>query len=538
MSATTPPRRLPKRERSAGTERTSGGSGLSSGGSNSNNSGSGSTGSSLSGSLGLSGANVQFTTNADRLVNDVMALIGIGTTGFDANIAGAASVENFSPLMVNPDGSITANSSEGLQLATESAGASNRTEGHVIWNSDTNTMFVVATRQQHQYVEGYLNAIDKPQPLIAVEVKFFETTKDPSRQLGVDWSGVMDGGYNLNLANLVTDVNLDRLGDFKAPQTAILSGNELNVSIQALLKDRESSAVSYPRVLTKNNRQVTLQSVIQQPVLAATSSTTPGVGGTSTASVEYVPIGTSIAILPKKMVDGKIHLQVLITISSIIGSEIIDGNPYPIASSRVFTAPLEVESGYTLAIGGLDEAVDSTEGTGLPLVGRTPFFRRIFGHRQQSNSRKNLLIYITPTLLDTRSGGLTQKPIAEVPLNASKPPISEPRVHEDGTLVGGVEGFNHAIGWLQEQHKYIDTIVAEKRGTKETRDQVTDLIRTAEILQKQAEDLKLELPQSTDDLDQVIWTLKKIEEQYREVRWNLRKASYHLFTQNPNTDPL
>ena len=102
---------------------------------------------------------------------------------------------------------------------------------------------------------------------------------------------------------------------------------------------------------SRNNREVAIQSVVNQPVVPAQSSTTPGVGGTTTSSVSYLPIGTSINVLPKRLEDGRISLQVLITVSSIIGSEIIDGNSYPVASSRVFTAPLEVESGYTLAIG-------------------------------------------------------------------------------------------------------------------------------------------------------------------------------------------
>ncbi len=499
-----------------------GGTGGSTGG------GTGGTGGAPGGNLAALGGNTQFTTNAEQLINDITALIGIGTTGLNANIAAQGSVGNFSPLMVNPDGTVIAGTNPAA-VQQNSGGTGDASTGHVIWNSDTNTLFVVATRQQHQYIEEYLEAIDKPQPLIAVEVKFFETTKDPSRQLGVDWSGVMDGGYNVNLSELSTDVNLDRLGDIVAPQTAILDGNEVNLSIQALLKDRETTTVSYPRVLTKNNRQVDIQSVINQPVLAASSTTTPGVGGTSTASVSYLPIGTSISVLPKRMFDGGISLQVLITISSIVGTEIIDGNPYPVASSRVFTAPLEVESGYTLAIGGLDEATDSTSGTGLPLVGRLPVLRWVFGNREQSRSRKNLMIFITPTLLDPRGGGLTEKPTSVTPVKGPHSEISEPRVHPDGSLVGGVQGFHHAIGWLEAEFKKMNNVVAEGRDeTPETRDRLGELIRTTEVLQEQAKDLGHAEPQNADEMEAVRNTLRKIESNLREVRWNLRRQNYKL----------
>jgi hypothetical protein len=529
-----------------------GGSSSSGGGSSSGlgsgSSSSGGTGGGLGG-IGI-GSATQFTTNADKLVEDILSLLNLGTTGFDANIASMGSVGNFSPLMVDANGTVVNN--ETTQQATSSTSSGT---GHAIWNSDTNSLFVVATRQQHQYVESYLEMIDKPQPLIAVEVKFFETTKDPSRQIGVDWTGTMDGGYNLDLVNAIQDettgivtetannalssvLNLDRFAQgWVAPQTAILSGAALNLKVQALLKDRETTTVSYPRVLTKNNRQVSIESVVNQPVLAATSSTTPGVGGTSTASVEYVPIGTSIQVLPKHMSDGRINMQVLITISSIVGYETIDTNRYPVASSRVFTAPLEVESGYTLAIGGLEEATDATDGTGLPLLGRLPLLKRVFGSKSQTQSRKNLMIFITPTILNPRSGGIPEKPISEVPLRGNSR-LAEPRVHEDGTLIGGLAGFKHALAWLEEEEALVNNIVRETRGGDEdTREHITNLIRTTEILQKQAKDLKSMQPDDTEELDSIIWALKSIEEKFRNSRWDARKKNIHLFSES-KTEPF
>ena len=110
----------------------------------------------------------------------------------------------------------------------------------VIWNSDNNSLFVVANIQQHQLVEKYLETVDKPQPLIAVEVKFFETTKDPRKQMGVDWSGTMDGGYGLSLSGLSSNVDLNKIQNTNMPMTAILSGPDVQAKVLALVKDRET----------------------------------------------------------------------------------------------------------------------------------------------------------------------------------------------------------------------------------------------------------------------------------------------------------
>lgn len=270
--------------------------------------------------------------------------------------------------------------------------------------------------------------------------------------MGVDWSGTMDGGYGLSLSGLSSNVDLNKLQNTEMPMTAILSRPDIQAKVLTLVKDRETTTNSYPRVLTKNNREVAIQSVVNWPVLSAQSSTTPGVGGTTTSSVSYLPIGTSINVLPKRLEDGRIYLQVLITVSSIIGSEIIDGNSYPVASSRVFTAPLEVESGYTLAIGGLDEASDSREKASLPILSKIPLLRHGFKSDNKTHSRKNMLIFITPTLLDPKSGGISENPTSEISLRGNKVVQKIPTIKANGSLVSGIDSIQGATQWIEKEY--------------------------------------------------------------------------------------
>lgn len=478
------------------------------------------------GGLGLSGSAGVFSTSADKLVEAIKGIVGIRTSGMNAFIApGLNTVGNFGPLQTGTGHNI----SSGAQGITANSSSSTG-NGQVLWNSDTNSLFVVATRQQHQLVEKYLETIDQPQPLIAVEVKFFETTKDPRKQMGVDWSGTMDGGYGLSLSDLATNVDLSRIKDTKLPMTAILSAPDVQAKVMALIKDRQTTTVSYPRVLTRNNREVAIQSVVNQPVLSAQSSTTPGVGGTTTSSVTYLPIGTSINVLPKRLENGRISLQVLITVSSIIGSEIIGGNSYPVASSRVFTAPLEVESGYTLAIGGLDEASDSREGSGLPLLSKIPILKHGFKSDTKTHTRKNMLIFITPTILDAKSGGLSKTPISEVPLRGDTPLAKSPRVQPDGSLAGGIDAVGDAIKWLQQEFAIIDQIVIERRALREHGEHLDKLINTADMLWHQINGHKEKNPASAKELEDEERALDSLHSRMQRTREQLYRGNYQLFS--------
>ncbi|MBD29213.1 MAG: hypothetical protein CMP45_03795 [Rickettsiales bacterium] len=480
------------------------------------------------GQIGMNGMSNTFSTTANELVQAIKGIVGISTTGINHIIApGINSVGNFGNL-ASPQNISTIEPAQHLGRNSHNESKSNGSQ--VIWNSDNNSLFVVANIQQHQLVEKYLETIDKPQPLIAVEVKFFETTKDPRKQMGVDWSGTMDGGYGLSLSGLSSNVDLNKINNTNMPMTAILSAPDVQAKVLALVKDRETTTVSYPRVLTKNNREVAIKSVVNQPVLSAQSSTTPGVGGTTTSSVSYLPIGTSINVLPKRLEDGRISLQVLITVSSIIGSEIIDGNSYPVASSRVFTAPLEVESGYTLAIGGLDEANDSREGVGLPILSKIPLLRNGFKSDNKTHSRKNMLIFITPTLLDPKSGGISESPISEVPMRGNKVVQKIPAMKPDGTLVGGMKSIDGAMRWIQNEHFIIKQIVKEKRASKKHNDQLEALNNSVTVLQKQVNAHLSKNPESKKEMNSKMWTLNQISENILNTRKSLKRKNFQLFS--------
>ena len=480
------------------------------------------------GQIGLNGMNNTFSTTADELVQAVKGIVGIRTSGINHIIApGINSVGNFGKLEPPQN---TTTISPAQQFGRNSINEEKSNGSQVIWNSDNNSLFVVANLQQHQLVEKYLETVDKPQPLIAVEVKFFETTKDPRKQMGVDWSGTMDGGYGLSLSGLSSNVDLNKLQNTEMPMTAILSGPDVQAKVLALVKDRETTTVSYPRVLTKNNREVAIQSVVNQPVLSAQSSTTPGVGGTTTSSVSYLPIGTSINVLPKRLEDGRISLQVLITVSSIIGSEIIDGNSYPVASSRVFTAPLEVESGYTLAIGGLDEASDSREGAGLPILSKIPLLRHGFKSDNKTHSRKNMLIFITPTLLDPKSGGISENPISEIPLRGNKVVQKIPTIKANGSLVGGIDSIQSATQWIEKEYLMLKQIVKEKRASKKHSDQLIALNNSISLLQKQINEHLAENPSNRKQLQRTKWELSHLSDNILSTQKTLKRKNFQLFS--------
>ncbi|MEM9017932.1 MAG: hypothetical protein AAGC68_13040, partial [Verrucomicrobiota bacterium] len=398
--------------------------------------GSRSGGLSGSGGLNLQGAPDYFVIEPSRILEDIQNILDIPTTGSTASFAPTASVDNVAQLSLGSlpgVPSVVSSPSQRLEAGADDGSAQSK----VIWNSDSNTLYVVATRQQHQWIEAYLASADRPQPMIAVEVKFIETSRDPSTTIGIDWDGALgENGLDVTLSEASGPINLDSVGGYSLP-TAVLSYSDLNWSLRAIYNDSKAKAISFPRMVTLDNREVAFRSVINQPVLGSSSSASLGAGATETSAIEYLPIGTVINILPKMMAGGKILLNVSLTVSDIVGTEIINGNPFPIATSRVYSAPLTVKSGYTVAISGLDAARQSDSERGVPILGRLPVVGYAFKNRRKDRSRQHLMMLITPIALNGATEGLTKKPITQEPwkrnYNEGKAPAyeGEPRTNAD-----------------------------------------------------------------------------------------------------------
>ncbi len=362
------------------------------------------------GGINLQGNSSSFQVEDSRLLEDIQNILGIATTGAIANIAPTTSVDSLGQLSLRtfqttPGVAATPAAGSTQTGAPAVGGAGAAPDAKVIWNSDSNTLYVVATRQQHQWVEAYLKSADRELDMIAIEVKFLEMGRSPKTDLGINWTGVLNSrGQNTTL-NLASNTGLAGL------PTAVLNYRNLSASLEAAYSDGRTKSISYPRMLTMDNREVSFRSVINQPVLASSASASLGTGATETSDVEYIPIGTVINVLPKKMKADKILLNVAVTVSDIVRTETINGNPFPVASSRVYNAPLTVQNGYTVAISGLDAASDERNEKGIPVLGKLPAIGAAFRTEAHKRDRQHLMMLITPKIV--KSCGVSSTPMTQ-----------------------------------------------------------------------------------------------------------------------------
>jgi hypothetical protein len=542
-------------------------SGSSSGGGSSGGLSGGSTGGGGgglgSGGLSLQGPTDSFAVKRSEIINDIRAILDLQPEEMALQAAAGGGLGGGLGGLGGGLGGLGGGGQGGAQDPGASANSNQLSatrQPKVIWKSDSNTLYVVATRLQHLWVEGYLQAADKIQPMIAIEVKFLETARDPRREFGVDWTGTFEsgtfrqvdtvdtstdangnpvntvnyrsvptnGGYRTDLAPLLSGVDLNDVASTLAwPQSSVLSAQDINVKLRAMMRDETTTTTSYPRMVTLNNREVQIRSVVNQPVLSAASSATLGTGATTTQQIEYLPIGTVLNILPKKMEGQKVHLNMAITVSTIVGNEVISGNPYPVASSRVYSAPVEVDSGYTVAVGGLNEAKEREGETGIPFLSKIPILGYAFKYKNRSRNQKNLMLFITPTLIDAKHGGLPSDPQAVLPKKPDELMPSTPQVdQENGTLLGGADSVPNAVAYMQREYNILEQVLNESRATDEDTKKLKELGTAIDHLRAQLESIKLSEPHRAEEMSRYDYQLSEIKTKMVSLRYEMFRRKY------------
>ena len=324
----------------------------------------------------------------------------------------------------------------------------------------TNTVFFRETRSNIDNIRKLLVQIDKPTKQVMIEARLVEVSANPKQAYGINWGGTVGGvtnpktfvfgGSTLGTDQLVNaqkqfgtdpsgapifgpllDANgipvrgtnrgtlpgaIDPPGNFlrdasnglKAlgSQFAILSIPQMSATLQALNEDSDAEFLANPRVVTSDNMPAKIEIIRAQPVpqLNFNEQTATAVF----SGFQDKSFGNTLLVRPSVNKDNFITLAV----KPIISNKIADATfvfagaavSSPVIDTRSLDSNVLIKSGDTLAIGGLlqDEVVKSR--TKVPVVGDIPVLGYLFSSRANVRTKRNLLVFVTPTIIDQRYG--------------------------------------------------------------------------------------------------------------------------------------
>jgi general secretion pathway protein D len=185
------------------------------------------------------------------------------------------------------------------------------------------------------------------------------------------------------------------------------AGNEsINILMRALKDKAGVRILSRPNITTVENLQGSV--TIGESVARISSVTQGAVGVQPTQNIEFVDVGVTLEVTPRVSPDGMIVMAVNV-IKSELGDEsdgvtisVQDGVPIKSANIRETKAEttLMARSGQTVVFSGLIEERKVHRKRGAPIISDLPWVGPLFSFEQDIAERKELLIIMTPYLID------------------------------------------------------------------------------------------------------------------------------------------
>ncbi|MEL6809718.1 MAG: hypothetical protein AAFP76_00090 [Bacteroidota bacterium] len=255
----------------------------------------------------------------------------------------------------------------------------------------------------------FITFIDKPVPVILIEVMILEVNRSAITETGVSF-GIGDrpvqtrGEFfpNGNVTIGATDVNkiIGNFDGFGALNIGRVVPN-FYLDIKAMEAAGTLKVKSTPKLATINGHKAFLSSG-ETTYYAVTSQNFFGSQIPQTSEIRnYVPIDAelSLEILPFVSGNGQITLDVQVLQSAFNGERVAEDAP-PGITSREFSSIVRMEDEDIVVLGGIESIRKDNSGSGVPFLARIPVIKWLFSKRRREASKRNLTILIKPTIIE------------------------------------------------------------------------------------------------------------------------------------------
>lgn len=293
----------------------------------------------------------------------------------------------------------------------------------IIADNAQNALVVKADPQLMREIDSAIQQLDVRREQVLIEAAIIEITGNDADQLGVQWAlGDLSSGIGLmNFSNVgasLASLAAGYLTNGDAGAAAALANNSNGVGsslllgdsrvsangsrkvygalIQALKSNTKSNLLSTPSIVTLDNEEAYI--VVGQNVPFVTGSlSTAGGNNNPYTSVERKDVGVTLKVIPHVGEGGTIRLEVEQEVSAVEQNK---GQASDLVTSkRAIKTSVLADHGQTVVLGGLISDNSAYSRESVPGLSAIPGIGRLFRSDNKSNEKRNLLVFIHPTIV-------------------------------------------------------------------------------------------------------------------------------------------
>ena len=271
---------------------------------------------------------------------------------------------------------------------------------------DLNALILSGDRRDVARVETFLRSVDRPVPLITMEILIADVTKSKIHEIGigagmgdkrVKTSGTLAPGVDMTfgagavnnlLGRISGSVNLGRVTP------------NFYLSLQALEEDGTIRLLSTPKLSTLNGHQAVLTSGEKQYYKEVQNNYYGTQNPISSESYQWrsVDANLSIKVTPYVSEDRQITLDIEFEQTEFTDRKAEDAPPG--TATRSFRSIVKVQNEEMVLLGGLDRNTMENSSRGVPFLARVPVIKWFFGKEKRNKVERTLNIFIKPTVIE------------------------------------------------------------------------------------------------------------------------------------------
>ncbi len=289
--------------------------------------------------------------------------------------------------------------------------------GSAVMDPRTNTLFIQDTAKKLAEIQEIINKTDVAVKQVMIESRLVIADDKFAKSLGARFgvqSATTPGNNSLSIGGTLNNTgaatgsttsatantgglnsNLPvtgSFGNFAVSLFRLPAGLLLNLELSALESDKRGKVVSSPRVTTANQQKARIAQGVEIPYAQDSAS-----GGTSIA---FKKAELSLEVTPQITPDDKIIMDLEVRKDSQ-GANTTAG---PAINTQNVLTQVLVANGETAVLGGIYEQQERNDVDKVPFFGDLPIIGNVFKRRTKQDDRTELLIFVTPKIMDESMG--------------------------------------------------------------------------------------------------------------------------------------
>ncbi|MCB1865734.1 MAG: type II secretion system secretin GspD [Chromatiales bacterium] len=294
----------------------------------------------------------------------------------------------------------------------DKTGAIDREQVRVIADEDNNVLLILASPRDYRIIEETLKRLDVPRRQVLIEATIAEVSLTGNLEYGVQWyfknSGIKAFGDAYTGTGAVSG-NVDSLS-IGQTGAAIANGfsyaltdagGVVSAFLQALARDSKVRILQAPHLMVLDNESGNIRVGNQQPVFTSTTQNLDQTGGVTnnivTNQIQFKDTGISLDVTPRINAGGLITMELTQEVTDVGQIDTATGQRSFL--QRTIESVIAVQSGQTIVLGGLIQDNQTRGKSGVPLLYRLPVIGNLFGSTNDSLSRTELIVLITPRII-------------------------------------------------------------------------------------------------------------------------------------------